>query len=191
MTMKHTWLVIKKEENIVKLNRKILRRLILEAINETQIKPSIPGISDSDYEKSLALARHPDLAVRQQVDHLADAMGYEGSFSGDIGAYDDPVTRETVGVSTPQGKIEKEVVIPRDLVDAVVDVYQLILKVGETDPNDPDYDLTYDFKDAAQEIFSHIERDVQPDHVYAYGLKVRGYRAKEYNDAMNAVGEYL
>ena len=153
------------------------------------IKPSIPGLDPDSYGKALDLARHKDPAVQQQVDDLADAMGYEGNFSGDIGAYDDPVTRETVGVGA--NNIEKEVVIPRQLVDAVVDAHQLILKVGETDPNDPDYDLTYDFKDAAQEIFSHIERDVQPDHVYSYGLKTRGYRAKEYNDAMNAVGEYL
>ena len=39
--------------------------------------------------------------------------------------------------------------------------------------------------------FSHIERDVHPDYVYQYGVKTRGYRAKEYNDAMNAVGDYL
>lgn len=170
---------------------KISKRQLLRLIKEAMIKPSIPGLDPDSYGKALDLARHKDASVRQQADDLAGALGYPDSFSADIGEYDNPVTRETVGVGTPQGNIEKEVVIPRDLVDAVVDVYQLILKVGETDPNDPDYDITYDFKEAARDIFSHIDSDVQPDYVYAYGLKTRGYRAKEYNDAMNAVGEYL
>jgi len=169
----------------MKLTRTQLRKLIQEAM----IKPSIPGLDSNSYGKALNLARHKDSSFQRQADDLAGSLGYPGSFSGDIDKYDNPVTRETIAVG--DNNIEKEVVIPRYLVDAVVNAYQLVLKFGETDPNDPDYDLTYDFREAAQEIFSHIERDVQPDYVNSYGLSVRGYRAKEYQDAMFAVGEYL
>ena len=47
------------------------------------------------------------------------------------------------------------------------------------------------FSSAAHKVFNHIDRDVKPDWVQSYGLKTRGYRAKEYQDAMMAVGEYL
>jgi len=177
----------------MKLSRKHLRQLILKTINETRIKPNIPGLDTDSYGKAQALARHSDPAVRQQADHLASAMGYEGSFSGDIGDYDNPVTRETVVVvnkdavaqGTEKSSREKEIVIPRYLVDAVVNAHQVVEEFDAQGGSETD------FIEAAQEIFSHIERDVQPDYVYAYGLRVIGYRAKEYQDAMNAVGEYL
>tara|TARA_B100000282_G_scaffold270089_1_gene223912 strand:+ start:760 stop:1251 length:492 start_codon:yes stop_codon:yes gene_type:complete len=163
----------------MKLTRKQLIRLIREAM----IKPNIPGLPDSQYSKAQVLARHSDPEVRNQADFLASSLGYEGSFSGDIDAYDNPVTRETLSVGTPQGNIEKEIVIPRDMVDNIISLHKGVIQ------GDPV--ARSSFSDSARKIFDHIDGDVQPDYVYAYGLRVRGYRAKEYQDAMNAVGEYL
>ena len=170
---------------------KITRRQLIKLIKETTIKPGIPDLDTDSYEKALTLARHSEPEVRQQADDLAGAMGYGGSFSGDIDEYDNPVTRETVVVVDPEAieqgteksSREKEVVIPRYLVDNIINLHQGVLQ------GDPIAEM--DFSNFARKIFNHIDRDVQPDYVYAYGLKIRGYRAKEYNDAMNAVGEYL
>ena len=169
----------------MKLTRRYLRKLIIETINETRIKPNIPDLEPEDYGKALGLARHSDPSVRQQADDLADAMGYEGSFSGDIDEYDNPVTRETVSVSEyyDDEDGDREVVIPRYLVDGIINLHQGVLRGNRI--------AEKGFANFARKVFSHIDRDVQPGYVYQYGMKTRGYRAKEYNDAMNAVGDYL
>ena len=52
------------------------------------------------------------------------------------------------------------------------------------------------FRQVAIRVFHHIENEVKriagnDKNVYEYGLAVRGYRADEYQAAMEAVGEYL
>lgn len=164
---------------------KITRRQLLRLIKESMIKPGMPNLGDDSYGKALDLARHSDPEVRQQADQLAGAMGYEGSFSKDIDTYDNPVTYETVNIMTPQGRVEQEVMIPPNLVKGVVDSHQLVI----------DYDgqggSETDFIEAAQDIFGHISQEIAPYDVYEYGLKVRGFLAKEYQAAMFAVSEYL
>ena len=165
----------------MKLTRKRLKQLIIDTINETRIKPGIPNLDDDQYGKTLDLARHSDPEVRQQADQLAGAMGYEGRFSGDIDTYDNPVTYETVSIMTPQGRVEREVMIPPDLVENVVNSHQALDRGG----------YSGNFVDEAENVFFHISQEIAPHDVYEYGLSVRGYRAKEYQDAMFAVGEYL
>ena len=162
---------------------KISKRQLIRLIKEAMIKPGIPNLDDDSYGKVLDLARHPDLNVRQQADQLAGALGYEGSFSGDVDDYDNPVTRETVGVGTPQGNIEKEVVIPRYLVDNIINLHQGVLQ------GNPIAEMG--FGNFARKILNHVDKESRPGYVYAYGIKTRGYRAKEYEDAMFAVGDYL
>ena len=176
----------------MKITKQRLKKIIQKTIiKETTIKPGIPNLDDDSYGKALELARHSDPNVRQQADQLAGAMGYPGRFSGDIEEYDNPVTRETVVVvnldalaqRTEKSSREKEVVIPRYLVDNIINLHQGVLQ------GNPIAEMG--FANFGRKILNHINRDVQPDHVYAYGLKTRGYRAKEYSDAMFAVGDYL
>ena len=160
---------------------KITRKRLIRLIKESMIKPGIPGLDTDSYGKALGLARHGDPEVRQQADHLAGAMGYEGSFSGDLDTYDNPVTYETVSVMTPQGRVEQEVMIPPDLVDNMVSSHQALSRGG----------YSGNFVDAADDVFFHISQEVAPYEVYEHGLAVRGFLAKEYQAAMFAIGEYL
>ena len=160
---------------------KITKRQLIRLIKEAMIKPGMPNLDDDQYGKALGLARHSDPEVRQQADQLAGAMGYENSFSKDIDTYDNPVTYETVSIMTPQGRVEQEVMIPPDLVENVVSSHLALDRGG----------YSGNFVDAAENVFFHISQEIAPHDVYEYGLRVRGYRAKEYQDAMFAVGEYL
>ena len=164
---------------------KITRKRLIRLIKEATFKPDIPNLDTDSYGKALDLARRSDPQFRQQADDLAAAMGYEGSFSGDMGEYDNPVTRETVNVSEYHDDEDgdREVVIPRYLVDNIINLHQGVLQ------GNPIAEMG--FANFARKIFNHIDRDVHPEYVYQYGVKTSGYRAKEYNDAMNAVGEYL
>ena len=176
----------------MKLTRKTLRKLIFEAVNESQIKPGIPGLDDAQYGKVQTLARHEDPSFRTQASTLASSLGYDGDFSADLAQYDaGPSAFESVMIYTDKGREKRQITIPKEMVDKVIDAYQLVLEIGETDPNDPDYDVTYDFREAAEEIFDHIEKEIHPYTVYEGGLEVGGYRADEYEKAMFAVGDYL
>ena len=176
----------------MKLTRKTLRKLIFEAINESQIKPSISGLDDAQYGKVQTLARHKEPQFQTQASTLASSLGYDGNFAADLAQYDaGPSAFESVMIYTDKGREKRQITIPKEMVDKVIDAYQLVLEIGETDPNDPDYDATYDFREAAEEIFDHIEKEIHPYTVFESGLEVGGYRAKEYQDAMFAIGDYL
>ena len=160
---------------------KITKRQLIRLIKEVTIKPGIPNLDNDEYGNALGLARHTDPSIRNVADNLAGAMGYEGSFSGDLDTYDNPVTYETVSVITPQGRVEQEVMIPPDLVEDVVSSHQALSRGG----------YSGNFVDAADDVFFHISQEVAPYEVYEHGLTVRGFLAKEYQAAMIAVGEYL
>tara|TARA_B100000674_G_scaffold494953_1_gene520880 strand:- start:1028 stop:1546 length:519 start_codon:yes stop_codon:yes gene_type:complete len=172
----------------MKLSRQKLRQLILKTINETRIKPGIPGLDPDMYGNLENLARVTD--EQPVADDLATSLGYPyESFSGDMQDYDAAgrVTIErvgTVGSGRDTSTGVKEVSIPYDLVDGVIDAHQQVMQGGGSSAERL-------FNTRARAVFDHIDREAQPDYVDQYGLKTSGYRAKEYNDAMNAVGEYL
>ena len=171
----------------MKLNRKTLRKLIIESINETRIKPSLPFADDESYDMAQPLARHDNPESQGQADYGAYQLGYPEmkGFSQGIRDYDiaGRVTIETVSSMTPEGRHELDVQIPYDMVDGVIDAYQQVMQGGGSHAEDL-------FKSRATAISNYIDNQVT-DGVYEYGIKVGGYRAKEYQAAMFAVGEYL
>lgn len=168
----------------MKLTRKKLRSLILEAVNESQIKPGIPGLDDAQYDKMQTLARHKEPQFQTQASTLASSLGYDGDFAADLARYDNPSAFETVMIYTNKGREKRVVEIPRSMVDAVVEAYHAVLE------NDS-YEAAVAFKDSGNRVFNHIEKEIHPYNVFEMGLGVGGYRADEYKAAMFAVGEYL
>ena len=171
----------------MKITRKNLSKLILKTINETRIKPPLPDADDPSYEAIETLARHDDPQSQGQADYGAYQFGYpdmEG-FSQDIRDYDTAgrITIERVSSMSPEGRYELDVQIPYDMVDGVIDAHQQVMQGG----GEPAERL---FNTRARAIFDHIDNQVT-DGVYEYGLSTRGYRAKEYSDAMYAAGEYI
>lgn len=170
----------------MKLNRKTLRKLILEAVNESQIKPSIPGLGDAEYDKMQTMARHEDPEFRTQASTLASSLGYDGDFAGDLGRYDSPSAFETVMIYHDQGREKRVVEIPRDLVDGLLDAFDRLKAADNFD-----HGAQTAFRDAALRIHDHIEKEIHPHTVFEGGLEVGGYRADEYETAMFVVGDYL
>ena len=166
-------------------------------INETRIKPNIPNIPSGDaYTKIDDLARGN--TTKPDADSLAGAFGYpeDRSYSDDLRTYDRAgmPTLETVSVYRHPNI---EIAIPHELVDDVIDAHQAILKqpggqifIGSASRSGAV------FREAAIRVFHHVENETKriagnDKNVYEYGLAVRGYRADEYQAAMNAVGEYI
>ena len=158
-------------------------------INETRIKPSIPNIpSDDSYIKIDDLAR--GVTTKLDADSMAGAFGYpeDRSYSEDLRIYDEAgmPTLETVSVYRHPSNIE--IVIPQSLVDDVIDAHRESQTMG--------WPAVSVFREAAIRVFNHVENETKriagnDKNVYEYGLAVRGYRADEYQAAMEAVGEYL
>ena len=158
-------------------------------INETRIKPSIPNIpSDDSYIKIDDLAR--GATTKLDADSMAGAFGYpeDRSYSEDLRIYDEAgmPTLETVSVYRHPSNIE--IVIPQELVDDVIDAHRESQTMG--------WPAASVFREAAIRVFHHVENETKriagnDKNVYEYGLAVRGYRADEYQAAMEAVGEYL
>ena len=167
----------------MKVTRRQLRRLI-----ETTIKPSIPNIPSGEaYTKIDDLARQEEF--QPSADSLAGAFGYpeDRSYSDDLRTYDRAgmPTLETVSVYRHPNI---EIAIPEELVDDVIDAHLAAQTGGFAAVNV--------FREASLRVFHYIEDETKriagyDKNVYEYGLAVRGYRADEYQAAMNAVGEYL
>ena len=81
-----------------------------------------------------------------------------------------------------------EVSIPRDLVDSVVDTYQRV-RDG--------FKFVGKFRYSARQVFEHIDNYIADNYngdtvrAYADPYPAKGYRAKEFENAMMAVGAYL
>ena len=167
----------------MKLTRRQLRKLI-----ETRIKPNIPNIpSDDAYIKIDDLAR--GASTKPDADSLAGAFGYpeDRSYSDDLRIYDSAgmPTLETVSVYRHPNI---EIAIPEELVDDVIDAHMTAQTGGFAAANV--------FREAALRAFHYVEDETKriagyDKNVREYGLAVRGYRADEYQAAMEAVGEYL
>ena len=112
----------------MKITRKQLRRLIKESIlNEMPfIKPGADIYDDDPEGKIEVLATSGDVGNRNMADALADSLGYEGSYSSDIGHYyNEPgrimIQQElddlSVDVGTSERKIFTVEEIKKDLID--------------------------------------------------------------------------
>ena len=169
----------------MKLTRRQLRKLIAEHM----IKPGIPNVPSAEAQGKIDdLARQEEF--QPDADSLAGAFGYpeDQSYSDDLQIYDRAgmPTLETVSVYRHPSNIE--IVIPQDLVDDVIDAHLESQTMG--------WPAVAVFREAAIRVFNHVENETKriagsDKNVYEYGLAVRGYRADEYQAAMEAVGEYL
>ena len=179
----------------MKITRKELRRLI-----ETTIKPSIPGLGDDMLGKIDNFARSPDLQV--DVDSFAGSFGYpeDRSYSQDLAIYD-AAGRATIDmpkVPLPSGE-EKviPIAIPHDLVDDLIDKYQIVYDLeqrGASVGKD-----AWKLRAAAMKIYEHMSDELINKHglpedievtEFGYG-GVTGYRANEYEVAMEYAGYYI
>ena len=180
----------------MKITRKQLRRLI-----ETTIKPTIPNVpSDS------ALGKINTLEDPKQVDNFAGAFGYpeDRSYSDDLKTYDagNRVTFDTVDVSTGQATARKNYVsvpIPYELVDEVIKRHQTIVELENQGMRSQDIGRdAYTFRRAGEDVFAHIKDYLddkygrEPYDIQGYGVEgSSGYRAGEYEKAMEKVGEFF
>ena len=174
------------------LTRNQLRRLI-----ETTIKPTIPNVPSEDaLGKIDSFAR--EKKMQPDADSFAGALGYpeDRSYSEDLRTYDEAnaPTLETVSVYRHPNIV---INIPRELVDDVIDAHLAIagqpggqIFLGGASSSGAI------FRQAAIRVFHYIEDETkrtagEDKNVYEYGLSVRGYRADEYQAAMEAVGEHI
>ncbi len=173
----------------MKITRRQLRKLI-----ETRIKPSIPDASDEYSGKIDDLARQP--GFQDDADTFADALGYpeDRSYSDDLRTYDEAgmPTIETLRVY--DGSIREpdvDVVIPPELVDDVINAHQeYIAQSGRQNRKT----AIIEFRDAVIKVYNHLNSEAQnaaSGSYLDYLLAVRGYRADEYEQAMNASGDFI
>ena len=179
----------------MKITRKQLRRLI-----ETTIKPTIPNVPSDE-----ALGKI-DSVDAVQADSFAGAFGYpeDRSYSDDLRTYDaaNRVTIDTVDVSTGQATARKNYVsvpIPYELVDEVIKRHQTIVELENQGMRSQDIGRdAYTFRRAGENVFAHIQDYLDdkygrtPYDIQGYGVEgASGYRADEYEKAMEKVGEFF
>ena len=173
----------------MKITRRQLRKLI-----ETTIKPSIPDASDEYLGKIDDLARQP--GFQDDADTFADALGYpeDRSYSDDLRVYDTAgmLTIETLRVY--DGSIREpnvDVVIPPELVDDVINTHQeYIAQSGGQNRKT----AIIEFRDAVIKVYDHLDIEAKKSATgsyFEYGFAVRGYRADEYEQAMDASGDFI
>lgn len=184
----------------MKITRSQLRRLI-----ETTIKPRIPNVPSEDLLGKIDdFARSPDLEA--DADSFAYSFGYpeDKSYVGDLAIYDAAgrVTFDTIlitlGHPNRYTRVE-QVPIPYELVDELIRRYERAMELEAQGISS--YDMGSDahtFSKAGYAVWEHI--DAYLDNKYgengyeldAYGYEgASGYRAEEYNKAMEKCGEYL
>lgn len=128
---------------------------------------------DPDYAEFLRLSLDPD---RPEVRRLRQ-------------------TFETVSAYRHPENIEIE--IPQTLVSDVIEEHKSLLARKNKSPGKSIIFMPAPtFRQAGIRVFHYIEDEVKriagsDKNVYEYGLSTRGYRADEYQAAMEAVGEYL
>ena len=183
----------------MKLTRRQLRRLI----NEATIKPSIPNIpSDTAYTKIDDLARQSEF--QPSADSIAGAFGYpeERSYSEDLRTYDTAAraTFDTPLIQSPPGSEAKvvHIPVPYELVDAVIKKHQVVSDLQQSGGfiGSAAADTAWSFRTAAMQVYYHIDKYLDekysPYMLDTYGFEgAHGYRAEEYNKAMEAAGEYI
>ena len=173
----------------MKITRIQLRKLI-----ETTIKPNIPDASDEYLGKIDDLARQP--GFQDDADTFADALGYpeDRSYSDDLRTYDEAgmPTIETLGVY--DGSIREsnvEIVIPHELVDDVINAHQeYVAQSGGQNRKT----AIIEFREAVIRVYDHLDNEakkVAAGSYFDYLLAVRGYRADEYEQAMDASGDFI
>jgi len=132
---------------------------------------------DPEYAEELRLGLDPDrpeISRLRQTFHTV-SFYHRGYYSYDAG---------------PDGV--EEIKIPQELVNDLIDAH-LKAKTGVFGAGGSV------FRQAAIRVFQHIEDEVKriagnDMDVYEYGVglrPVRGYRAREYEEAMEAAGEYI
>ena len=163
------------------ITRKQLRRLI-----ETTIKPTIPNVPSDDALGKIDTLSQDDMF---QADSFAGAFGYpeDRSYTDDLRAYEaaNRVTFDSVAVQSSSYELIR-VPVPHELVDNLIETHLSL-------PSEPGA-----FKSAGLQVFQHIDNYLDDKYgkqrydVYSYGEKgAIGYRADEYERAMEKVGEYM
>jgi len=180
----------------MKVTRKQLRRLI-----ETTIKPNIPDVpSDEALGKIDAVSQDDTF----QADSFAGAFGYpeDRSYVDDLRTYEaaNRVTFDSVDVATGQSSNEIVTVsIPYELTDELIRRHQTIVELENQGMRSQDIGRdAYTFRSAAENVFRHIHDYLDDKYgrdnydIQSYGAEgASGYRAGEYEKAMEKVGEFF
>jgi len=186
----------------MKLTRKQLRKLI-----ETTIKPTIPNVPSEDaLGKIDSFAR--EKKMQPDADAFAGSFGYpeDRSYVEDLATYD-AAGRETfdtplirLAPANPDDHYNRrveQVPIPHELVDEVIRRYERVIELEAQGIRS--YDMGRDahtFRKAAFDIYSHIDGYLESKYGGGYQLDTygyegaSGYRAEDYNRAMEHFGEY-
>ena len=186
----------------MKITRRHLRRLI-----ETTIKPTIPNVPSEELLGRIDnFAR--DEEMQPDADAFAGSFGYpeDRSYVDDLKTYDAAgrVTFDTPLISlAPEYTGDRtntsveQVPIPYELVDEVIRRYKRVIELENQGIRS--YDMGRDahtFRKAAYAIYSHIDEYLDNKYGDEYQLDTygyegaSGYRAEDYNKAMEHFGEY-
>tara|TARA_Y100000992_G_C21255807_1_gene488442 strand:- start:1061 stop:1612 length:552 start_codon:yes stop_codon:yes gene_type:complete len=183
----------------MKITKRQLRKLIREAVYKFGKPPRTVDyeIKRFNQERERSNARIDSKLSPRARGNLADFDEDDPDYAEELRLGLDPdrpeiirlrQTFETVSVFRHPENIEIE--IPQALVNDVIEAHK------QTAPTGIIFTGNAVFLQAGLNVFHYIEDEVKriagsDKNVYEYGLAVRGYRADEYQAAMNAVGEYL
>ena len=181
----------------MKITRRQLRKLISEAYRK-----GVPYRAPIDQSDSHIAKQYPQFTDKLAAVDTAQSQAFKQALDPNRPLPDivlDRETIETVRLADNYNNYDEgvEVSIPRELVDSVVDTYQ---RVRAEEQHHGDYatpQAVSIFRYSAQRVFQHIDNYIADNYngdtvrAYADPYPAKGYRAKEFENAMVAVGAYL
>mgnify|MGYP003652961804 FL=1 len=186
----------------MKITRRQLRKLISEAYRK-----GVPYRAPIDQSDSHIAKQYPQFTDKLATVDTAQSQAFKQALDPNRPLPDivlDRETIETVRLADNYNNYDEgvEVSIPRELVDAVVDTYQRVRAEEQQQgtlgyPERATPQAVSIFRYSAQRVFQHIDNYIADNYngdtvrAYADPYPAKGYRAKEFENAMMAVGAYL